>query len=456
MKIAVLGVLAAFIGFMPAFSFAASQSPDLVRPPVFGTVREVLGRQLPVVTPRVNCPSQRQPVVGGPCFDSPAFTSQIQQVLAIRDAEDGDRIAGEYGRDFQLYDVSMEGGVLSARPVVLETSDVRVPRDCYALKDEGVAYLIAVRDGAATAQESQHIVCGGGADTPTGPYTPQGLALTSQDSGWPRTERRLAEGLHRYLAVPDKTCPEAFRPRKTHCAKPAVLHMDANPGLKELDLIAAKTSVVGGDVLTDKEIEQWVMKRKSKGYKADSRWFRHSMFTDGNGCWATETVGWHVGTVADGLDITEKAMSRCGAPMAPVPAAVYAVYGDDYVILNCGWRRNTDIGGACPDKALDHLKYERTTQATFVIVDQEVEVRDRLYGGSYIGFIVATAELTKDGTIKFSTELSRLITTRSIFITDPGCKVSAETSEEAEGFVIVRSGGVLRARAYRWMDCPVY
>lgn len=456
MKIAELGgiALAMFAGLLPHAVQAGTARAELITPPTFGTVREVVGFDLPVVTARTGCPAALQPIKDGPCFDKLKLTAEPLRVLSlVATPQPNARIAGDYGRDFQLYDVWRGDRGVEAKALAFATSNVNVPRDCYALKGEGVGYVISVSSGVTEAQESQFVVCGGGAERPSGPYEPRGAIIRSDSTGWHRTEILLAEGTHRYLAVPDSNCPEQYSLRKTHCARPAVTYMDAHPEVKELDLVAAKGLVRSGDIVTGKDLQQWVMKRKGKTYKADGRWFEKSMFSDGNGCWATEGLRWHVGEVSDGLDITEKAMSRCGAPAAPIPTAVYAAFGNDYYILNCTWdRRGDNSGGACAKQASDYLKRERRDSAVLVILNQSARVGDRLYDGGYISYDVVEARM-KDGVIKLKKDSDWLAASS---VSESGCTASQTSNAEAKGFVIVRSLGISWARAYRWMDCPVY
>jgi hypothetical protein len=429
---------------------ALAERGDLIRPPKFGEVREVVGADLAVVAPRDACPAAQRPIAGGPCFDTVKATATPQRVVALTGAyRNGDRFGGAYGGQFSLYEVRQGEKGLEVRMLPFATSDIQVPRNCYALRGEGVAYVVDTVGGAVVAQESQYVVCGGGPDRPDGPYRPVGPVMHSDPSGWGRSETILAEGQHRYLGIPNVPCDPAYIVRNT-CAKPAVLFMDANPDTKELDLIATKAPVASGDIVTGKDVQQWVMKRASKGYKADSRWFAKSMFTDGNGCWASEGVRWYVGTVADGLDITEKAMSRCGAAAAPIPTAVYEVLGETYFIVNCSWNRYGDnSGSACAAQARDYLTRERRDSATVVVLNQPARVGDRLYSGGYVSYDVVIAEL-KNGVFKFRTDYSA----PSIY--ESGCRDSNSSDPQSKGFVIVRSLGVSWARAYRWMDCDVY
>ncbi len=428
MKQIILGLLALAV-IAPGVAFA--ERGEMLRRPTFGTVREVVGTDLPVVvSARDQCPAAARPIAGGPCFDGIKVTAEPQRVLGLLALyRPGERVTGEYGRDFQLYDVRQGAKGIEAREVPFITSEIRVPRDCYVLNGEGIGYVINENGGQAVAQESQYVVCGGGPDNPNGPYRPYGPAMRSDSNGWSRSEIRLAEGAHRYLAVPG-TCDNAYVIRDDHCAKPAVLYMDSHPDVKELDLVAAMVPVQDGDILGDKDIKQWVMKRNSKGYKADGRWIAKSMFTNGNGCWSSEPVRWYIGAVTDGLDVAEKAMSRCGAPMAPTPTALYVVYGDDYPIFNCN-------GDGCSGQVLAYMKSEKTKSLTFVAMGDSNR-RGRISGG----YQIMTAERKDDTTVK--------LRSGSISVYESGC--NSTSGSDAEGIDVWRN----RARAYRLMECTIY
>ncbi len=427
MKHIIIGSLVVAAALAPAIAFA--ERGQMLRPPIFGRVREVVGDDLPLVAARDNCPAAAKPMADGPCFDTIKATATPQRVLTLlAHYRSGERVTGEYGRDFQLYEVRQGAKGIEARTLPLPTSDVRVPRGCYKLNGEDVGYVLDTVNGAAVAQESQYVICDGGPDSPRGPYRPSGPVMRSDSGGWGPSQTVLAEGQHRYLAVPDSSCDPAYVIRDSYCAKPAVVYMNANPDVKELDLVAALAPVKADDVLGDKDLKQWVMKRNSKGYKADGRWFAKSMFTDGNGCWSSEPVRWYVGAVPDGLDITEKAMSRCGAPAAPVPTALFMVYGQEYDILNCS-------GGGCAGPATDALKAMKRKSATFVTLSRPG------YGRVTSGYEIVDAELKDDGVKLRSSYAS---------ISESGCTDSS--GPDSQGVEVYRR----TARAFRLMECTIY
>jgi len=437
---------------------AQSMQPQLIHPAVFGTVREVTGAILPVVKPRAGCPAKAQPVADGPCFDAVmghlAPNAGQMRVLAVSGSiRDGDRLSGMYGRDLTLYDIRIDNGGLQASALPYQTSGVTVPRGCFALNGEDIGYVIS----GDKATESQIVSCDGGPHDPHGPYQPEGPAMASDPSGWHRTETALLAGERRYLAVPGATCDPQYSLKVTYCAEPGVRLMQANPDMKELDLIATRHPVRDGDILIGKEVDQWVMKRKgSKGFKADSRWFDKSTYQGVDGCYGMEDVRWYVEQQQDGLFITEKALNRCGAPMAPVPADIYEAYGDDYFIVDCadhrGWRDHKDKTDGCFDQARDYLKKEHRSSATVVVLNERARVDDHLYDGGYVSYDVADVSLDKDGNL----HADRLDSYTPSGVSMPNCSVVADGPAESHGFVIVRSMGISWARAYAWMNCPVY
>ena len=476
------------LAVLPFGAQAQSTQPQLVHPAEFGVVREVTGGELLTATPRAGCPAKAQPITGGPCFDKvmTAFTGHARILGLSHDARQGDRIGGVYGRDYTLYEVSQSPDGLRAEALPFATSNVLVPRNCYALNGEGVGYIVGA-NGPYVARESQLVVCDGGPHNPNGPYQPEGASVPSTPGGWHRTEMALLEGQQRYLAAPG-TCDPQYSLKTTYCAQPAVMFMQQNPGTSELDLIAARHAVRDGDVLATSEIDQWVMKRKgNKGFKADSRWFDKATLTAQDGCYAVEDVGWYVEQQQDGLYVTEKALNRCGAPAAPVPADVYEAFGDDYFVVDCSehrdWRDRHDFGGqdhhdngnhqggdhhdgdhqnggdhhddqdaGCFNSAREYLRKSNRTSATVVVLNERARSDDHLYEGSYTSYDVADVSLNPDGSIT-SNRVDNYVPS-NIYMNN--CSVLQNGPAESHGFVMVRSMGISWARSYTWMSCPVY
>ncbi|WP_443750114.1 hypothetical protein [Asticcacaulis solisilvae] len=441
-----------FAGFaLPAIAAAQSHQPQLVKPPEFGTVREVTGDDLPVAAPRDRCKAS----AGDLCADGLPLSDKPLRVLFVNHpVAAGQRLSGPYGQDFRLYDVRRDAKGIDARPVELPTSDIQVPRDCYALNGEDVGYGIIVRNGAAVAVESQMVSCGGGPRDPHGPYMPEGNTIRSE-GGRHVTETLRVAGQRRYLAVPGQ-CDPQYSLRTTWCAVPAVTYMQAHPDEQELDLVAARNPVHAGDILGDKDIDQWVLKRKGDNkFKADGRWFKTSMMTAVDSCWASEPIRWYVEPGEGGLFITEKALNRCGAPLAPVPAATYEAYGDDLFIVDCSdtrdWRnRNEKSPDGCFAPARDYLQRSRQKSAHVVVLNQRARIDDHLYDGGYVSFDVAEVKLNDTGPLGVRRD------GYSPYVGLPNCNPADDGPAESHGFVLVRSMGVMWARPYRWMRCPVY
>ena len=460
--------LAITAAFMPLTGQAQSTPPVLVHEAQFGTVHEVLGDEIAVAAPRTGCPAKFQPLADGPCFDEVTLKDASlgpTRVLTILKPGQGDWVSGVYGRDFRLYDLFPVAEGLHAEALPFETSGVAVPSDCFSLAGEPVGYAIEHRKTGDVAVEHQTVVCGGGPRQPTGPYTPEGPPLTPGNNGvWHVTENQRVEGTMRYLATPGP-CDPQYSIKSTWCAQPAITWMQNNPDEKELDLVAARHTVLAGDVLTKAETDQWVLKRKgSNKFKADSRWIDKSFMTSVDGCAPVEEIGWWVTGRPDGLYITEKALNRCGAPRAPVPTEIWEAYGDDYFIVDCGhdWRKGRprdksdknqgDQAAECFDRAGDYLHHIGRNNAIVVVLNERARVDDHLYSGSYISYDVAEVTLNKD----------RSLSARRLDSFDPSgvymnnCTQTTDGPPESKGFVIVRSMGVSWARAYRWMSCPVY
>lgn len=442
----ILAVLA-----VPAVAGAQAREPVLVKPPEFGTVHEVTGDALPIL--RAAKPGCKT-VASGLCLDGLTLTGRaVRAVVFGGPADAGQRIAGVYGRDITLYDVWRDAKGAAAEALELPTSNVQVPHDCYALNGEDVAYGITMRDGAAMAVESQFVSCGGGPREPHGPYRPEGDPIRSEGGQHPTEMLRIA-GQRRYLAVPG-ACDPQYSIRTTWCAVPAITWLQSHPDQPELDLIAAHNPVNAGDILGDKDIDQWVLKRKGDNkFKADGRWFKKSMMTPVESCWASEPIRWYVEDHEDGLYITEKALNRCGAPIAPVPTAIYEAYGDDLFIVDCaehrGWRDSKTPDG-CFAPARDYLRRERRKSAYIVVLNERGHVDDHLYDGGYLSFDVAEVKLNGDDSLDVRRDGSY-----GAYVSMPNCSTVDDGPAESKGFVLVRSMGVTWARAYRWMRCPVY
>jgi hypothetical protein len=431
-------------------SHAAPANARQISPPKFGVVREVTGATLRVMAPTKSCASSDAVADDGQCFPGlRPRAGEPQRVLVLNTIRAGDLISGQINRDYQLYDVSLgDKGVAAARRD-FETSDVMVPRDCFALRDEPVKYTIASQNGEMRATETQLVVCGGGPQQPRGPYRAEGAPMPSDPRGWRRAEVTQITGAPRYLAVPDTACPQEFRIRDGHCARSAIGYLTANASVPEVDLVAAKRPVKAGDALSGEEMMQWVLKRRSNGFKADGRWVQKSMVSQAEGCTGLESLKWHVSGGDDGFSVTEKILSRCGAPNAPTPTAVYEVYGGDFFIINCTWIDGAkEVDERCRQQANDFLNRAGKQAGEFIIISDSVREGDRVHTGSYVRFTMVRAEMTPmDVTMKRITPPA--ITGVS------GCS-PARSGGDADGFMIVRSAGILWARRYQQMNCAVY
>ncbi|ESQ75987.1 hypothetical protein ABAC402_05960 [Asticcacaulis sp. AC402] len=457
------GSLAAAVSFAPVAAMAQSMSPKLIREAEYGTVREVEGEKLMIAVARDGCPAAWQPAGGGPCFETlkSKLTANPIRVLGLYTApEPRQRIAGRYGSDFSLFTARIENGALVAQRLDLPTSDVTVPRNCYRLNGEGVGYVIAAENGVNVAYESQIASCDGGPETAQGPYYPEGEPILPGSAGvHHRTEELQVSGSVRYLAVTGTTCDKAYQLRKTWCAQPAITYLQNAPGEKEVDLIAARMPVKTGDVLSEKQVDQWVLKRKGRdGFKADSRWIDKSFLSGPSGCWATQSIGWYVseqktGQPGDGQYITERAHHICGAPLAPVPVTIFEAYGRELEVVDCAerrgdWRKNES---GCPDRLLEVLQRMKVRDATIVVLNEHGRVGDYLHTGGYVSYDVAQVRIGKEGGLDIDVAYSYA---PGVYMSN--CSPMTDGPSESRGFVLVRSLGVTRAREYQWMACPVY
>jgi len=444
-----LALFASFALFSSSLVFAAPPDLRLISPPEFGVIREVIGTDLPVLRPTKTCKPADTLGQTDLCFAGlKPKPGETLRVLIVDNPVPG-RLMGKINRDYRLFDVSNEAGGLKAVQRELQSSDVRVPRDCYALKDESVAYSIIANGNSWRATESQIVSCNGGPRDPRGPYLAEGPIIPSDIAGWWRTEIVFNEGATRFLAVPDPSCLPNYRVRETHCAVSAIDHLNSNPSLKEVDLIASKGAVADKQVLGAEGLMQWVLKRRTKGFKADGRWIEKSMLSLVDGCYGIEPLKWHVKSDVKGYQITEKVLSQCGAQLAPVPRAIYEVYGQDFFILNCSWSdRAEELDPRCKGQANDYLNRARKELGLFVVISDRYRSGDRVFDGSYIRYTFVRAELTPMDVTMKRTSLQNI----------PGVNGCVNTSNrgEGDGFMIVSNGGILWARRFQHMSCTVY
>ncbi len=439
------------LAVLPAAALA--QQPVLIQEAQFGTVREVQGSQLLTVMPGGACTKAGQPIAGGPCFDKvlSAIGDRARVLSLSRPAQQGDRVAGVYGQDFMLYDVIKGPNGLEARPMPLPTSNVLVPRNCFSLNGEDVAYTIGV-NGPAVSQESQLVVCDGGPRSPNGPYQPDAAPIPpGGQNTWHRTEESVVSGAQRYLAEPG-TCDPDYSIKTTYCAQPAVTYLQNHPDEQELDLIAALHAVQPGDVLGTKEIDQWVLKRKGShgGFKADSRWFDKSTMPAIDGCTAAEDVTWRVDGQPDGLYVHEEALNHCGAPLAPVPTDVVEAYGyDDYIVVDCTHGGHGQ-GSVCMDQAADIVRHSGDKERTVIALNEWARPGDHLYSGGPVSYDVMDVKIAQDNSYKVENGYS------TGGVTLQNCTEASSSDPQSSGFILMGGRGYLRARQYQWMTCPVY
>jgi hypothetical protein len=108
-----------------------AQTPDmrLLRDPVYGELRDVLGATLPVATPNPKCPKALAQLPDGACLDGVVAGMKARgatsgRVLTAPGAEGGAGavISGPLGQAYRLYEVTLSGGGPIVTPVTLPTS----------------------------------------------------------------------------------------------------------------------------------------------------------------------------------------------------------------------------------------------------------------------------------------------------------------------------------------------
>jgi hypothetical protein len=453
------GLLA--LAAMTAAGAACAQTSEmrLLREPVYGELRDVLGGVLPVATPSAKCP---KPLLlpDGACLDRVAAGMKARgatsgRVFTAPDAEAGAGavISGPIGQAYRLYDVSLAGGGAVVTPVTLPTSSVRVPRPCFST-GRGVDYRLDMRDGQLAAREVQTVSCDGPVP-PIGYGGPRRPSILPNEPGerWPATGVVAVLGAPRQLAAPRPDCaPDAIL-RDGVCFAAGIAVLTAQPALKELDVIGAKRSVAPGVVLVAKETEQYVLKRKGKvGFKADKRWFDKSSLAAPGGCGLTSPVDFEV---EPGDKVHERALAGCGAPGAPAPVAIYEAYGATLPVVmgnrpGCAEKGEQLLGNACFTDVIGWMKARKIPKAEALVLERPSGPGARVYSGGPVGYSFADVWVNPDGTYKADRKHGYSAQIRS-----GGCGNVTDGGAEASGVMLVRGDGGVMARAYQWVACPV-
>ncbi|UDF04215.1 hypothetical protein [Asticcacaulis sp. AND118] len=460
------GCVAAFALLVPVMA-QAQMTPRLIEPARIGTVHEALGAARYVAAPKGDCPTAYRTFDNGPCLDTVAARLKAAgvtqaRVLGVRhSATGGEAVRGDYGRDYSLYDISLTPAGLRWSEVELATSEIRVPRDCYALRGEEVFYTIENRGGQTVAQERQVVVCGGGPRQPNGPYRVEGPSLpvdppavgaTVRASGdaWPPTETLRARGEWRYLAQPDPACAPDQLVRKVYCAQTGIAFLQANAGEKELDLIASKFPVRDGDALKADDVEQLVLKRSGKGFKADKRWFERSKLSVPAGCATTEGAVFRVHGREAGLFVAEEALSTCGAPLAPVPRDIFEAYGEARPVAmgrNSCPETARLLPGVCFDEVIAYMRAFDHKALDVVVLKYQVRDGERVwqdYDTAKVRF--------SDGTYIAERKGPQVLG----YVTMSRCDDMSDRPAEGRGYRIEWRGRSLMAVPYEWKACPIY
>jgi hypothetical protein len=444
---------------------ACAQTPDmrLLEGPVYGELREVLGAMLPVATPNPKCPKALA-LPDGACLDGVVAGMKARGATAGRVLTSpgarrgaGTVINGQLGRDYALYDLTLGAGGPVVTPIDLPSSAVRVPRACFAI-GSAVEYRLDMRDGQLAAREVQTVSCDG-PPPPPGQGGPRRPPIGANEPGerWPATGLVAVLGAPRQLAAPRPDCPPDAVLRDGVCFAAGIGVLSAQPGLKELDVIGAKRLTAPGQILTSKETEQYVLKRKGSsggraGFKADKRWFDKSHLAAPAGCGITTPVDFRV---EPGEQVRERAVAGCGAPNAPVPTATYEAYGATLPVVfgnrpGCAERGEQLLGDACFSEVIRWMKARGIPKGEVLILDRPYGQGTRINGASGIRYSFASVWANPDGTYKADRkhDYARRVDTG-------GCANAPNQGSEAAGLVLVRADGGLMARAYQWVACPV-
>jgi len=453
------GLLLAGFGLAPMSAQAQSSDMRLIRDPVYGELREVLGGVLPVATPNPKC---AKPLLlpDGACLDRVAAgmkargaTSGLVLTAPGAGSGAGAVISGPIGQAYRLYEVSLAGGGASFRPVTLPTSSVRVPRACYGI-GRGVDYRLDMRDGQLVARETQTVTCGG--PVPPigygGPRRSPPIGAGEPGERWPATATVAVVGSSRQLAAPRPDCPPDAALRDGVCFATGIAVLTASPALKELDVVGARRPAAPGAVLSAKETEQYVLKRTRKGFKADKRWFDKSSLSAPAGCGLTSAVDFEI---EPGDRVRERALAGCGAPGAPQPVAIYEAYGATLPVVQgnrpgCAERGEQLLGNACFSDVIGWMRARKIPKAEALVLERSYGPGARVSSGGPIRYSFADVWANPDGTYKADRKHGYSANIRS-----NGCANVTDDGPEASGLLLVRRDGGVMAQAYQWVACPV-
>jgi hypothetical protein len=453
--------LAATMTMMAAAGAASAQSSEmrLIRDPTYGELRDVLGGVLPVATPNAKCPKALL-LPDGACLDQTVAGMKARgatsgRVLTAPGAGNGAGtvISGPIGAAYRLYDIALAGGGPVVTPITLPSSSVRAPRACFST-GRGVDYRLDMRDGQLVARELQTVSCGGPVP-PIGYGGPRLSPIGPNEPGerWPATGVVEVLGAPRQLAAPRPDCAPDAVLRDGVCFAAGIAVLASQPALKELDVIGAKRPVAPGAVLTAKETEQYVLKRKAKaGFKADKRWFDKSSLAAPAGCGLTSPVDFEV---EPGDRVHERALAGCGAPPAPPPVAIYEAYGATLPVVQgnrpgCAERGEQLLGNACFTDVIGWMRARKIPKTEALVLERPYGPGARMNGGGAIRYTFADVWINPDGTYKADRKHGYSANIRA-----NGCANVTDDGPEASGLMLVRRDGGVMAQAYQWVACPV-
>lgn len=466
----VLGIAGVAIVAVLSFSGVASaqySGAKLIQGPEYGTIREVLGTPLLVAQGKPNCAAAARLVPEGPCFDTVIAYMRARGVAsatvfgASQQVSAGTVIGGEPGAGYDLYSVTATGGQFRAARQDDATTSIRVPRECFSLPGEAVKYSIESRDSQTVAQERQLVVCGGGPQG-QGPWVASGQTIPAAAPAinqapmatgqtWEAAGYRSATGTVRQLAAPSPSCSAEGVLRDGVCFDAAIAVMNADPSLRELDVVAARRPVSGGESLTAADTEQYVLKRRRNGYKADKRWNDRTTVSGPAGCSAVSAVRFHVVTPTTAQ---ERQRLLCGAPPAPAPMAIYEVYGKVDPIIepgNCAPEQRLLGGGMCSSNVINYMRSHNIGSMQAIVIGRALIVGSRVHkSGSQISLDFAQVRANPDGQT-FSAD--RQLRYENGITIPSGCRILVGGPSEREGVIVV-GGGWRMAQHYQWVQCP--
>jgi len=446
---------AALAALFATADIAVAQESRLVQGPRYGTVRRALGETLLLAEQKPNCPANAQ-LAPNLCFDEAIAamrSSRLTSASAIA--------LGPVGAvRNEIYDLSANGSAYTATLREDGRSGVLVPRNCFALPNEGVRYEVTRLPNARAALESQLIVCDGaappqpwrasGASIPAAPLA-LGAANSAAEPTWPPTSTPTLRGDPAPFASSNPACPAEAVLRDRLCYAAPIAQLEADPNLREVSVLGANVQAQAG--MTVQRVDQYVVRQRRNRVTVDERWFDRSLVATPDGCSNTGAAEYLISENAGAFFATPIQRARCGPPLAPAPVAVYEFYGNETFLVtpgSCAQEARLRGGDACFSQVMAYMRQtgQRDVQVVSLDGNYAPSTVVPFRGGGRIRYDVLIVTASPDFTQFGAHETRRY---NAGVRPAGGCRLPQEWIPGSEGVIV--SGGN-RGRFFTWYECP--